>query len=90
LSSSSAARRRAGFCWQAYTGLSGDGWPGRPTGAGEATRGWSLWIESANDQDQIRAPEELIRLAFAWDVAEGDRADRLAGAEQVHRERDAR
>jgi hypothetical protein len=56
-------------------------------GAPEATRGWSLWTETEAGQRQIQAPGSLTELASAWDVVEGDRADRKAGAEQIEHER---
>jgi hypothetical protein len=59
-------------------------------GAPEATHGWSLWTETEAGQQQIQAPGALAELASAWDVVEGDRADRAAGAEQIRRERGAR
>ena len=55
-----------------------------------ASAGWSLWRETDAEQRQILAPGVLAAQAEAWDVSEGDRADREAGASEMRRDRDQR
>jgi hypothetical protein len=52
-----------------------------------ALAGWSLWREVDGDQREILAPPLLHERAEAWGVAEADRADRAAGADQLRRDR---
>jgi hypothetical protein len=48
---------------------------------------WSLWEEFDGQQGQIVAPGLLRERAEAWDVTEGNRADREAGADELRRDR---
>jgi hypothetical protein len=63
---------------------------GSAGGDQDPTRGWSLWSDTDAGQQQIDPPGVLTEHAAAWDLAEGDRADRQAGAEQLRREREDR
>jgi hypothetical protein len=58
----------------------------RSAGERAALAGWSLWREVDGDQREIVAPGLLRERAEAWDVAETDRADREAGADQLRRD----